>query len=588
MKKLLVPLFACAAVALPAAQDRAPSNDLITKQALKADLFFLASDDLQGRLTNTPGNRIAADWIAQRFERMGLAPGGPDGSYYQPYDLMVETLGPVERNTMVLVGSTAAVTREYGKDFYPQRFSASTTAEGELVFAGFGITSPDRDYDDYRDAGAVRGKIVLVIDHEPGESNPASVFDGLVTADAASAQRKAQFAQDRGAIGILFVSDVHNHEDGVGARGAPGAQGATGAGAQGAPGAQGAQGRGRGGAPQQPGSLENAARNAWPATPPRIDRFTLGKWVESIRIPAMQISPMVADMLVQGSQRTLAELSQSAETDRGITPKPLPGYRVKLSAAVNRQAIPDRNVLGLVEGSDPRLKDEVVIVCAHYDHDGADGTRIFNGADDDGSGIVALIEIAEAYVQAAKAGQRPKRTVLFAAWNSEERGLLGAWAYTEAPTKPLDKIVAVLNMDMLGRNEEVPPEGGGRFRGLQPQTAQSNSNAINIIGTSRSADMKAAADRANAPFGLDLRYRYDNNVSQLMRRSDHWPFLNHGVPGVWFHTGLHPDYHTPQDRPERINYDKMEKIARMIHQMSWDLANANGRPKLAGRALNEM
>jgi len=178
--------------------------------------------------------------------------------------------------------------------------------------------------------------------------------------------------------------------------------------------------------------------------------------------------------------------------------------------------------------------------------------------------------------------------VLFAAWNSEERGLLGAWAYTEAPTKPLDKIVAVLNMDMLGRNEEVPPDGGGRFRGLQPQTAESNNNAVNIIGTSRSADMKAAADKANAATGLDLRYRYDNNISQLMRRSDHWPFLNRGVPGVWFHTGLHPDYHTPQDRPERINYDKMEKIARMIHQMSWDLANANGRPKLAGRALKEM
>src|SRR6188474_2027326 len=128
MKKALVVLLACAAVALPAAQERAPSNGIITKQALKADLFFLASDNLQGRLTNTPGNRTAADWIAQRFERMGLAPGVADGSYYQPYDLMVETLGPVERNTMVLVGSTAAVTREYGKDFYPQRFSASTTA----------------------------------------------------------------------------------------------------------------------------------------------------------------------------------------------------------------------------------------------------------------------------------------------------------------------------------------------------------------------------------------------------------------------------------------------------------------------------
>ena len=100
--------------------------------------------------------------------------------------------------------------------------------------------------------------------------------------------------------------------------------------------------------------------------------------------------------------------------------------------------------------------------------------------------------------------------------------------------------------------------------------------------------MKTATDRANGAIGLELKYRYDNNASQLMRRSDHWPFLNRGVPGVWFHTGLHPAYHTPQDRPERINYDKMEKIARLIHQMSWDLANQDGRPKLAGRATSEM
>ena len=301
----------------------------------------------------------------------------------------------------------------------------------------------------------------------------------------------------------------------------------------------------------------------------------------------MQISPAVAESLVQGSGRTLAELSAASETAHGITAVPQK-TRIEMAAAVNRTSIPDRNVLGLIEGSDPQLKDETVIVCAHYDHDGADGARIFNGADDDGSGIVALIEIAEAYVQAAKAGHRPRRTVLFAAWNSEERGLLGAWAYTVAPTRPLGKTVAVLNMDMLGRNEEVPPEGGPRFRGLQAQTAESNTNAVNIIGTSRSADMKAAADKANAAIHLDLRYRYDNNVSQLMRRSDHWPFLNHGVPAVWFHTGLHPDYHTPQDRPERINYDKMEKIARMIHQMSWDLANQAGRPQLAGRSTSEM
>jgi Zn-dependent M28 family amino/carboxypeptidase len=247
---------------------------------------------------------------------------------------------------------------------------------------------------------------------------------------------------------------------------------------------------------------------------------------------------------------------------------------------VNRRVIDDRNVLAAVEGSDPTLKDEWVIVCAHYDHEGADDTRIFNGADDDGSGIVGLLEIAEAYALAAREGRRPRRSVLFAAWNSEERGLLGAWAYAEQPLVPRDRIVAVLNMDMIGRNEEVPEGGGSRFRGLELQTAESNRSATNVIGTTRSADMKAAVQKANAGVGLELKFRYDNNASNLMRRSDHWPFLQHGIPALWFHTGLHPDYHTPYDRPEKINYVKMERIARLVHQMSWDLATQTARPKL--------
>jgi len=555
MKRHSVVVVLAAGVISLQAQERAPASDSITKGDLKADLYFLASDALQGRLTDTPGNRIAADYIASRFERMGLTPGGPDASYFHPYNLMTEKLGPVEQNTLTVKAGDDARLLKYGADFYPHRFSATTRAQGELVFAGFGITSPERSYDDYR-GDAVKGKIVLVLDHEPGERDPASPFDGVVTADASAALRKAQFAQDKGVAAILFVQDVHNHP---------------------------AQSTGQGGQ----GTLEAATRGAWPATPSRLGRYTLATWVERIRIPAAQISVAVAETLVRGAGKTLAELSAAAESARGMTPIPLPGASVDLAAAVERHPIPDRNVLGLIEGSDPRLKDEVVIVCAHYDHDGADGDRIFNGADDDGSGTVGVIEIAEAYAQAAKAGQRPRRTLLFAAWNSEERGLLGAWAYTENPTRPLDKTVAALNLDMIGRNEEVPPEGGGRFRGLQPQTAESNRNAVNVLGTSRSADMKAAADRANRGIGLELKFRYDNNVSQLMRRSDHWPFLQRGVPGVWFLTGLHPDYHTTQDRPERINYDKMERITRLVHQMSWDLAQQDGRPTLAGRALTE-
>jgi len=267
---------------------------------------------------------------------------------------------------------------------------------------------------------------------------------------------------------------------------------------------------------------------------------------------------------------------------------PLTGSRVEIHTSVDRHIVPDRNVVAMLEGSDPKLKNEWVIVSAHFDHNGADGSQIFNGADDNGSGTVALIEIAEAYALAAKEGHRPKRSVLFAAWNSEERGLLGAWAYTEQPLAPLSTIAAVLNMDMVGRNEEVPVGGGARFNGLEVQTAESNSNAVNVMGFTRAPDVAAAMDRANAGIGLDLKKRYDNNISNLVRRSDQWPFLQNGVAALGFMTGLHPDYHTQYDRPEKINYAKMEKIARLIHQASWDIANADGRPKApTTRAIGE-
>jgi Zn-dependent M28 family amino/carboxypeptidase len=325
----------------------------------------------------------------------------------------------------------------------------------------------------------------------------------------------------------------------------------------------------------EPQNFEAAARAFWPPAPPRIDRFTLASWADRVRIPVGQISPGLADTLVRGTGRTLVELSKAAETAKGFQGLALDGVEVTLTTAVNRHTVTDRNVLGLVEGSDPKLKDEVVIVSAHYDHEGADGAVVFNGADDDGSGTVALLELAEAYSLAAAAGQRPRRSVLIACWGSEERGpLLGAWAYTEQPTFPLERTVAVLNMDMIGRNEEVPVGGGPRFNGLDVQTAESNRNAVNILGYSRHPALSAVVERANkAGYGLELKLRYDNNRSNLLRRSDQWPFLQNGVPALWFHTGLHPDYHTQYDRPEKINYEKMEKIVRLVHQVSWEVAN---------------
>jgi hypothetical protein len=518
--------------------DQAPGIDSIRKEEMRADLFYLAGDDMQGRLTNTRGNSLAAEFIKSRFERMGLKPAGNEGSFFQPYNLMSSTLG--DENVLEVSGAdTAALRLRPGPDYYPLYFSASGRARGKLVFMGFGITAPQLSHDDYR-GDQLQGSIVLALDHEPGEHDPNSPFDGVVASEAGVALRKALLAQNKGAAGILFVRDVHNH---------PG-----------------------------PENFEAAAQEYWPEQPFRVPRVTLADWVEQVRIPAVQISPALASTLVRSTGSSLEALSRAAESSGGTQPVPVPAHEVELITTVNRHVIPDRNVVGWVEGSDPRLKEETVIVCAHYDHNGAEGDRIYNGADDDGSGTIGVIEIAEAYVRAAQAGQRPRRSILFAAWNSEERGLLGAWAYTERPLRPLNKTVAVLNMDMIGRNEEVPEGGGSRFRGLDLQTAESNQNAVNIIGTTRSQYLKSEVERANRGIGLDLRLRYDNNISNLMRRSDHWPFLQRGVPAIWFHTGLHPDYHTVYDRPEKINYVKMEKVARLVYQMSWNLAQAGVKP----------
>jgi Zn-dependent M28 family amino/carboxypeptidase len=539
MRRLLVLLVVLTAAAPIAQSGRAPQIESITSAQMRPDLFFLASDTLQGRLTDTRENAIAADWVLSRFERLGLKPGGQNGFDHR-YNLMKAALG--EGNAMSVGQGTSSGTRwefKLHEDFYPHRFSANAAAEGTLIFAGFGIVSAERGHDDYRDAA--RGGVALILDREPGVNDPSSPFDGLVTSEAGQPLRKVLAAQEKGALGVIFVEDVHNQ---------------TG-----------------------PINFQAQAANYWPATPPRIERYTLKTWADKVRIPVMQVSPAVAERLVRSTGKTLSDLARTAETRGGVKPVPL-DLAVTMKASVDHHTVPDRSIVAMLEGSDATLKNEHVLISAHFDHDGADGPRIYNGADDDGSGTVALVDIAEAFVAAAQEGQRPRRSVIFAAWNSEERGLLGAWAYTEDPVVPLDRIVAVINMDMIGRDEEVPVGGGTRFRGLELQTAQSNANATNIIGTVRSPDLRTAIERANQSIGLDLRFRYDNNASNLMRRSDHWPFIQRGVPGVWVHTGLHPDYHTVYDRPEKINYPKMEKIARMVYQVSWDLANAAGRPRL--------
>ena len=412
--------------------DRA-RNDSICQRDMKADLFFLAGDRFRGRLTATPENDLASEFIASRFERLGLKRVGDGGSYFHRFNLMTASLGPSNRLRFSAhgapgVGSSPARSSSpclsaHRRGRWKTGWLSSGSAQG-----------PEQGHDDYRGAG-VGGKIVLVLDHEPGENDPKSPFDGVVMSEAATQWRKALAAQDQvpsASCSCPMCIITRNPRT----------------------------------------SKPSPARLAREAAAIRATCSGSGRSGPHPRRPDLD---RAGSDLARGRRRARSR-TWPARRRSGRE-----GHRsswhavVKLSTDVRRHIVPDRNVLAALEGSDPKLKDEWVVISCHHDHNGADGDQVFNGADDNGSGVVGLVEIAEAYALAAKEGHRPKRSILFVSFNSEERGLLGSWAFVEHPPVPLDRIVAVLNMDMVGRDEEVPegaatlPRIASPIRRVEPQ-----------------------------------------------------------------------------------------------------------------------
>jgi len=253
--------------------------------------------------------------------------------------------------------------------------------------------------------------------------------------------------------------------------------------------------------------------------------------------------------------------------------KPQASVIAVLTVDVQRKMHQTQNVLGVVEGTDARLRNEVVVVGAHYDHDGEAFGQIWYGADDNGSGTAALLELAEAFGQGA---QRPARSILLSAWAGEEKGLLGSRYYIDHPAFPLDRTITMFQMDMIGRNEDHP---GNRSQQVPEERAQENTNSLNVLGTAFSPDLKTIIARVNEQVGLTLHFRYDFGAEDLMRRSDQWSFLQRGIPAIFFFAGLHPDYHTPRDTADKINYSKLEKAARLVYLATSQLASSQTKPE---------
>ncbi|HMC77805.1 MAG TPA: M28 family peptidase [Vicinamibacterales bacterium] len=285
----------------------------------------------------------------------------------------------------------------------------------------------------------------------------------------------------------------------------------------------------------------------------------------------------------QASYRLVSEIRESplpvatiSEQAAGPILRALDGHR-PLTAALAPdllvRTVTMNNVLAIVEGRDPKRRGEMVVVGAHLDHDGTDAEgRIYNGADDNASGTAAVLAAAIAFARAAAEGERPARAVLFALWNGEEKGSLGAEAFVASP-EPARRVVANLNLDMVGRHEEVRDPGDWRFHGLPKTDAAATGNTLHVLGYSYTPDLAAMLREANGAVGLTLQEDYDSGEQGLLQRSDNWPFLAHGIPALFLTTGLHPDYHTPDDDAGRIDFGKLTRVARLAARAAWIVAD---------------
>jgi len=524
--------FAIVALALAAvlnAADSDPGLASITADALKGHIYFLASDEMAGRDSLSPEGRIAAQYIAGFYHRAGLTAVGDNKTYFQNFPM---TSGHIDRERTYLrtvTGKDATATRDFamGADFtLGRQGNVDAAARAGLVFAGYGIAAPEYGYDDFKGVD-VRGKVVMVLTHEPQEHDPRSRFKGRYNTVHAFNWWKPEVIRQHGAAAILIVQEKTSDRKSV----------------------------------RKPSGPTNGQI--------RVERGSHALTSPFWDLPFFTISRQVADELLKTSGKTIDQLQDAIDQDGQPHSLAVPDVVVDLRRAIkDRQVIQTRNVVGVIEGSDPRLKDEYVLVTGHYDHVGQTGPFIYHGADDNASAVAAVIAVAEAF---KASGTPPKRSLMFLIFEAEEDGLLGAFHYVDHPIVPLDKTVAVLNSDMIGRDEDDPEWN---------TTADQNRNGVNVIGTLYNPDLRRVIDAENQTIGLKLDYKTDGNDPEgWFSRSDQYPFAVKHVPMVLFNTGEHPDYHTTNDTWDRINYPKIEKITRLIYLSARTLANSASRPK---------
>jgi hypothetical protein len=491
-------LLAAGCAAWPPWEPALPPAPPMDAGRIAADVTWLADDAREGRGAGTQGLEAAAAWLADQFRTAGLAPGGDDGSWLQRFEMPVSIRVVSERLR------AGALELEPQRDFAALLSSADAQVRGPLVFAGYGISAPERGYDDWAHVDA-RGAVALVLDDRPG--GDAGPFEGVHANVYLSRAHKVASARERGAVAVLLAPSTPDGGDAA--------------------------------------LLEAGQPSANPSQ-------------QSSGIAVLSLSRPAAERLVAlGGGPSLAE--RQREIDAAIRPasQALSGVAVDVEVRIERRMGTAANVVGILEGADPALRREAVVVGAHYDHLGrgefgslapARRGEVHNGADDNASGTAGVLELARALAR----GERPRRSVVFAVFAGEEIGLFGSRAYVERPAVPLADTVAMLNLDMVGRLRD---------------------GDLVVFGTGSSPGFPALVRRALRGLALEASFSEDGFAP-----SDQTSFYARDVPVLMFFTGAHPQYHTPDDDAERVDAEGEARVLAAAYRVTRELLDAPERP----------
>jgi len=555
-----------------AGSGRAADEQAVIEKRLADSVRYLASDELEGRGLGTKGLELAADYIADQFTQIGLRTELFAKTSRQKFKVTTSAkLGP--NNKLALVRPAAEgedkdvrIELTLGDDYTPMSISGCGRFDLPLVFVGYGITGKAEGYDDYKGID-VAGKAVVILRHEPQQADPQSVFNGAKNSSHAPLRQKLSNAHDHNAAAVVFCTDqfeinknlararkqLKEAEDRLKAENVKFENAEN-------PSPEETQNHRRQ-VEKLNRRVKRCADKVQAARDPVLSFHAGGRGGRNL--PVVHCRRGVLDpIFCRVLQKDLAAMER--EMDRGPTPdsKALGNWHVVGQVDIQHTEAETENVAAVLEGQGPQA-DETIVIGAHYDHLGLLGAgssspgrqAIHNGADDNASGVSVMIEVARSL---ASRPQKLNRRVLFLAFTAEERGLLGSSHYVRNPLFPVEKTVAMLNLDMVGRLRD-------------------DKLVIAGVGTAKRFD--TLLERINRHYGFRLTKK-----SSGRGPSDHASFYARQVPVMHFFTGIHKDYHRPSDDFEKLNIAGMRRISELVTEIAVELANAGMRPQYVAAA----